>query len=40
MNPRVLFPLLTLIFLASTCVFAFLYLQDQPDPLQTGRVWT
>ena len=35
MNPRVLFPLLTLIFLASTCVFAFLYLQDQPDPLQT-----
>jgi hypothetical protein len=35
MNPRVLFPLLTLIFFASTCVLAFLYLQDRPDPLQT-----
>lgn len=35
MNPRVLFPILTLLFLASTCVLAFLYLQDRPDPLQT-----
>ena len=30
MNPRVLFPLLTLIFLTSTCVLAFLTFRTSP----------